>query len=81
MKVFNGDLFFQRFLLAIGIELANLISTAKWATIKACCNALLALRIEAQRHGSNANELDLLCPYETLILSKSSASIWLHGRV
>ena len=73
MKVFNGDLFLQRFLLAIGIELANLFSPAIRTTLKVCDNALLALRIKAQRHGSNVNAWDLQCPYETLILSKSSA--------
>jgi hypothetical protein len=36
MKVFNAYFLLQRFLLAIGIELANLISTAKRAAFKAC---------------------------------------------
>jgi hypothetical protein len=59
MKVFNGDLFFQRFLLAIGIELADLISPAIWTTFKACDNALLALWIQTQRHGSKSNWLSM----------------------
>jgi hypothetical protein len=46
-------------LLAIGIELANLISPAERTNIKTCCNALLALWIQTQRHGSNVNVLDL----------------------
>jgi len=59
MKVFNAYFLLQRFLLAIGIELANLISSTKRTTIKACRNALLALWIQTQRHGSNVNVLDL----------------------
>jgi hypothetical protein len=73
MKVFNGDFFFQRFLLAIRVELADLISPAIRTTLKACGQTLLALWIQTQWHGSNANALNLQCPYETLILSKSSA--------
>jgi hypothetical protein len=75
VKVFNTDFVLQRFLLAIGIELANLISSTKRTTIKAGCKALLALRIEAQRHSSNANVLDLQCPHETVTLSESSAKL------
>jgi hypothetical protein len=59
MKVFNRDLFFQRFLLAIRVELADLISPAIWTTIKACDNALLALGVKAKGHGSKSNWLSM----------------------
>jgi hypothetical protein len=55
MKVFNGDLFFQRFLLAIRVELANLFPPAVRTTLKACGKTLLALRIKAQRHSPKSN--------------------------
>jgi len=59
MKDFNGDFFFQRFLLAIRDELANLISPAIRTTLKACGQTLLALWIQTQRHGSKSNWLSL----------------------
>jgi hypothetical protein len=55
MKVFNRDLFFQRFLLAVRVELTNLFSSAIRTTLKACDNALLALGVKTQRHGSKSN--------------------------
>jgi hypothetical protein len=50
VKVLNGDLFFQRFLLAVRVELANLFSSAIGTTLKVCDNALLALGVKAKGH-------------------------------
>jgi hypothetical protein len=57
MKVFDGDLFFERLLLAIRIELANLISPAVRTTLKACDNALLAFRVKTQGHNQFRSKL------------------------
>ena len=57
MKVFNRDLFFQRFLLAIRVELANLFSPAIRTTLKACDNALLAFRVKTQGHNQFRSKL------------------------
>ena len=57
MKVFDGDLFFERLLLAIRIELANLISPAIRTTLKVCHNALLALWVKTKGHNQFRSKL------------------------
>ena len=75
MKVFDGDLFFERFLFAIGVELADLFSSAIRTTLKVCHNALLALRIETQRHGSDVNQKQFNIPLETCFPRESAERI------
>ncbi len=75
MKVFDGDLFFERFLFAIGVELADLFSSAIRTTLKVCHNALLALRIETQRHGSDVNQKQFNIPLETCFPRESTERI------
>jgi hypothetical protein len=45
VKVFNTDLVLQRFLLAKGIELTNLISATKWAGRAVIGDPLLTLGV------------------------------------
>ena len=75
MKVFNRDLFFQRFLLAIRVELANLFSPAIRTSLKVCHNALLALWVKAKGHGSDVNQKEFNIPLETCFPRESAERI------